>query len=277
MHSLRLCEIKPELILIMSPVTKERIGYGLIIITAVLALGGILSHGLIPQDVAYHLFVDTREIWSIPNFWNVVTNIPFAIVGLLGLYKLRSPGKLGILDETITAYILLFFGTFLVCFGSSYYHLSPDNQTLVWDRLPMTIAFMALFSIIISEFISINSGKALLLPLILAGILSVAYWHFTENQGEGDLRFYALVQFYPILAIPIMLVCYRSRCTHVQAYWWLLLTYIVAKLFEHFDGEVFDVLGFISGHSLKHLTAALGMYVLLVFYQKRNCNWHSDI
>ena len=151
--------------------TRERIGYVLIILTAVLAVGSILTQGPFPQDVSYHLFVDTREIWSIPNFWNVVSNIPFAIVGLLGLYKLRTPGKPGILDETGTAYTLLFFGTFLVSFGSVYYHLAPDNQTLVWDRLPMTIAFMALFSIIISEFISVRSGKALLLPLILAGIL----------------------------------------------------------------------------------------------------------
>ena len=233
--------------------TRERIGYTLIILTAVLALGTILTQGPIPQDVSYHLFVDTREIWSVPNFWNVVTNIPFAIVGLLGLYKLRTPGKLGILDETGTAYTLLFFGAFLVSFGSSYYHLAPDNQTLVWDRLPMTIAFMALFSIIISEFISLRSGKALLLPLILAGILSVLYWHLSEIQGAGDLRFYALVQFYPMLAN------------------------IVAKLFEHFDAEVYDLLGFISGHSLKHLTAAMGMYVLLFFYQKRNCNLYSAI
>ena len=271
LRALRLCEIKPEPLQYMSPYTKEKLGYSLIILTALLALGAILTQGPIPQDVSYHLFVDTRKIWSIPNFWNVMTSIAFAIVGLLGLYKLRTPGKPGILDETGTAYTLLFFGTFLVSFGSVYYHLTPDNQTLAWDRLPMTIAFMALFSIIISEFISLRSGRALLLPLILAGILSVVYWHFSEIRGAGDLRFYALVQFYPMLAIPIMLVCFRSRCTHVQAYWWLLLAYVVAKLFEHFDAEVYDLLGFISGHSLKHLTAALGMYVLLVFYQKRNC------
>ena len=261
----------------MTVTTRERIGYALIILTAVLTVGGIMSQDPIAQDVSYHLFVDTRKIWSVPNFWNVATNIPFAVVGLLGLYKLRTPGKLGILDETGTAYTLLFFGTFLVSFGSGYYHLAPDNQTLVWDRLPMTIAFMALFSIIVSEFISIRSGKALLLPLILAGILSVVYWHFSEIRGEGDLRFYALVQFYPMLAIPIILVCFRSRCTHVYAYWWLLLAYIAAKLFEHFDGEVYNVLGFISGHSLKHLTAALGMYVLLAFYQKRSCSGQGMI
>ena len=176
----------------MSPVAKEKLGYTLLIFTALLALGAILTQGPIPQDITYHLFVDTREIWSVPNFWNVVTNVPFTIVGLLGLYKLRRPGKLKLLDENSLAYILLFFGTFLVGFGSGYYHLAPDNQTLVWDRLPMTIAFMALFSIIISEFVSVRSGRALLLPLILAGILSVVYWHFSEVRGEGDLRFYDL-------------------------------------------------------------------------------------
>ena len=255
----------------MTVTTRERIGYALIILTAVLALGTILTQGPIPQDVSYHLFVDTREIWAVPNFWNVVSNAPFVIVGLMGLYKLKFPGKLKIMSDFNIAYILLFFGTFLVGFGSSYYHLEPNSQTLVWDRLPMTIAFMALFSIIISEFISVRPGRALLLPLILAGILSVVYWHFSEIRDKGDLRFYALVQFYPILAIPIIMICFRSHCTHVYAYWWLLLTYIAAKLFEHFDSEVYNALGFISGHSLKHLTAALGMYVLLALYQKRNC------
>ena len=255
----------------MTLIKRERLCYVLLVITAVVTIATILSLGPIPQDVSYHLFVDTREIWSIPNFWNVVTNAPFAIVGLLGLYQLRTPGKLGVLNESGTAYTLLFFGTFLIAFGSSYYHLEPNNMTLVWDRLPMTIAFMALFSIIISEFISVRSGRALLLPLILAGILSVLYWHISEIRGEGDLRLYALVQFYPMLASPVILLCFRSSCTHVQAYWWLLLTYIVAKVFEYLDGEVFDALGFISGHSLKHLTAALGIYVLLLFYQRRSC------
>ncbi len=261
----------------MSPETKEKLGFGLIIFTALLFLGGALGRGPIAQDVSYHLFADTREIWNIRNFWNVVSSIPFVIVGYLGLNKLKHSGKLNILGEMTFAYILLFFGTFLVGFGSGYYHLAPDNQTLVWDRLPMTIAFMALFSIIISEFIAVRSGKALLLPLILVGIFSVVYWHFSEIRGEGDLRLYVLVQFYPMLAIPVILTCFRSTFTHIQAYWWLLLAYIVAKLFEHFDSEIYNVLGFISGHSLKHIFAALGMYVLLFFYQKRNCRGHGII
>jgi hypothetical protein len=255
----------------MPPEKKQKLGFALIIISALLVLGGVTSQGPVAQDVTYHLFADDRTIGTIPNFWNVISNIPFVIVGFLGVYKLRNPGKLKIIGELNIAYILLFFGVFLVGFGSGYYHLAPDNQTLVWDRLPMTIAFMSLFSIIISEFINVRSGKNLLLPLILAGILSVVYWHFSEMRNEGDLRLYLLVQFYPILAIPIILLCFRSNCTHASAYWWLLLTYVTAKILEHFDTEVYHLLGFISGHSLKHVFAALGIVVLLFFYQQRNC------
>ena len=255
----------------MDSTNKNKTGYFLIIFTALLTLSGIMSQQPIPQDINYHLFVDTREIWSIPNFWNVISSIPFLLVGLAGLYKLRRPGKLSIIGAANNAYVLLFFGTLLVGIGSAYYHIDPNNQTLVWDRLPMTIAFMALLSIIISEFISVRSGKVLLLPLILAGISSVVYWHMSEIRGQGDLRFYALVQFYPMLAIPIIIIFFRSKCSHVQAYWWLLLTYVAAKVFEQLDAEVYYAVGYISGHSLKHVTAALGLYVLLMFYQKRKC------
>ncbi len=261
----------------MSPERKQKLGFSLIIISALFALGAVLAMAPIAQDVTYHLFVDTREIWSIPNFWNVVSNIPFILVGFLGIYAFKKPNKLKAIDEINIAYILLFLGTLLVGFGSSYYHLAPDNPALVWDRLPMTIAFMALFSIVISEFIAVASGKALLWPLILVGIFSVVYWHFSEIRGAGDLRLYALVQFYPLLAIPVILVCFQSKCTHVQAYWWLLLVYIIAKMLEYFDAEIYNILGFISGHSLKHVIAALGMYVLLLFYQKRSCSEQAAV
>ncbi len=227
----------------MQETTKEQLGYFLIIVTPLLAVAGISNLPPIPQDPDYHLFIDTREIWFVPNFWNVVTNIPFAIIGTLGLYRLTVTNRLAIIQDIHIAYRLLFFGTLLVAFGSGYYHLEPNNQTLVWDRLPMTIAFMALFAIILSEQVSVQAGKWLLAPLILAGMGSVLYWHFTESWGEGDLRLYALVQFYPMLAIPIMLILFRSSCTHRQAYWWLLLTYIIAKLFEHFDVAVYELLG----------------------------------
>lgn len=134
----------------------------------------------------------------------------------------------------------------------------------------MTIAFMAMFAIIIAEFISIQVGKALLWPLLITGVASVFYWHITELQDLGDLRFYAVIQFYPMLVMPIILLCFKSRFDHLNAYWILFASYALAKVFEHFDQAFYSILGFaMSGHSIKHIVAALGLYVLLLAYQQR--------
>jgi len=255
----------------MTQFSKEKIGFTLIIVVTFISVPAIFLQDPIAQDINYHLFRDSKEIFSIQNFWNVLSNLPFLMVGVIGLYQFLVTDSLKIIKENKFAYSLLFFGVTLIAFGSGYYHLWPNNQTLVWDRLPMSIAFMSLFSIVIGEFISIRAGKALLLPLILLGIASVFYWHFSEIQGAGDLRFYALVQFYPMLVIPLILVCFNSRCSKAKAYWWLLVAYVIAKAFEHFDGEIYNMLGFISGHSIKHIVAALGLYILFISYLRRSC------
>ena len=222
----------------------------------------------IAQDSDYHNFADSKEFFGIANFWNVVSNIPFLIVGLMGLAQLK---RLNIIPEMGVAYWLLFFGVALVAFGSGYYHLNPNNQTLVWDRLPMTIAFMSLFAVIIAEFVNQQRGSLLLFPLLIAGIASVLFWLVTESQGVGDLRFYALVQFLPIILIPLILLAYSSEFTKVSAYWWLLFAYIVAKVLEYYDGPIYHLFNQqMSGHAIKHVAAAIGMYVLLRSFRYRS-------
>jgi len=254
----------------MSTIQREKLGLALILLFTLTAIIALANLDRISQDLAYHAFIDYRTIISVPNFWNVLSNLPFLIVGLLGLHQLFITKKLTIVSEMKTAYALLFFGVSLVAFGSGYYHLSPNNETLVWDRLPMTIAFMAMFSIIIAEFMSIDIGKRLLWPLLITGVTSVIYWHITELQGIGDLRFYAFIQFFPMLAIPVILICFRSRFSHLNGYWVLIVCYFLAKVFEHFDKYIYNALGStISGHSIKHMVAALGLYILLSAYQQR--------
>ncbi|MCF6262461.1 MAG: ceramidase [Xanthomonadales bacterium] len=248
---------------------NPRTGLWLIAILTIASSLSLLFIEPIPQDISYHLFSDVKPAFGIPNFWNVLSNIAFAVVGILGLYNIYVSKSLVLIDSIRLSYALFFAGVSLVALGSGYYHLWPDNQTLVWDRLPMTIAFMALFSILICEFISERVGKVLLIPLILVGIASVFYWGYTEDQGVGDLRLYALVQFLPIVIIPVILVFFSSQFTKISGYWLLLLVYLAAKAFEHFDAQIFSALGFISGHSLKHIAAALGTYLLLLSYQRR--------
>jgi len=250
-------------------IERRKIGYSVISLISILGIIGVLILAPIEQDLGYHVFVDQRTIIGIPNFWNVISNIPFLIVGVIGLYSILNTKEIVFITEMKIAYTLFFVGVSLVAFGSGYYHLWPDNGTLVWDRLPMTIAFMALFSIIVGEFISTKLAKFTLWPLVAFGAFSVLYWHITESNGEGDLRFYVLVQFLPVLIIPIILFFFRSKFTHTIGYWYLLLAYVLAKVLEHYDEYIHNILFSLSGHSLKHVVAAMGILFLIKAYNKR--------
>ena len=175
------------------------LGVGLGTIVAVALVGPVA------QDPLYHVFADTRSMLGIPNFMNVMSNLPFLIVGILGWRIIASNAKT-VTPTTRLAWIIFFFGIALTAFGSGYFHLEPNNDSLVWDRIPMTIGFMSLVSIIISEYFSPPLGKKLLLPFLLVGIGSVAYWARTESLGAGDLRPYAIVQFLPMLLIPLTII-----------------------------------------------------------------------
>jgi hypothetical protein len=187
----------------------------------------------------------------------------------MGLFGLSRTGRIKLITEIKPVYILFFSAVILVNFGSAYYHLWPDNETLVWDRLPMTLAFMALFTMIIGEFASIKASNIAFWPLVIFGIFSVVYWHFTETAGQGDLRPYVLVQFLPMLLIPLLILLFEPRFTMVSGYWFMLIAYGLAKVFEYYDVAVFNSLGVISGHSLKHIMAALGVLLLFRSYVKR--------
>ena len=223
----------------------------------------------IAQDPAYHNFTDTRTLYGVSNFWNVVSNAPFVLFGLLGLYKTSQSLAKGNLKKLQGAYTLFFTSAMLVGFGSSYYHLNPSTDALLWDRLPMAIAFMSLFSIIIAEYISLTAGRLLLIPLLAVGAGSVIYWFHTEQLGMGDLRPYAVVQFLPMLLIPAMLILFKSAGKSSKYLWALLFIYLLSKAAEYFDVYIFNLSGDISGHSIKHLLASLSILFFYLHFNKR--------
>ena len=149
---------------------------------SVLSIGVMFLVPRLGQSEAYHHFADSRSLWGVPNFLNVASNAVFICVGMVGL-KLVNSRPIG--GEIKTIYSLLFGGVILVGLGSGYYHWNPNDNTLVWDRLPMTIVFMSLFAATLSELISKRLGFGLLFPLILVGMGSVWWWHFTELEGNG--------------------------------------------------------------------------------------------
>jgi len=246
----------------------DKMGMSVQVILLAIIIAVLLITEPVPQDIRYHNFADTQQLFSIPNFLNIISNLPLLIAGILGIKSLVN-NQITVFFTNKKPYYIFFIAVSLVSVGSSYYHFYPDNNTLVWDRLPMTIAFMSLFSIVISEQISEKIGARLLIPFILLGVLSVIYWIYSEFKGNGDLRLYATVQFIPVLVIPLLLIFFKSKFTMTRGYWWLIGSYVVSKILEHFDAPIYSLLILISGHSLKHIMAAIGIYLLLHYYRKR--------
>ena len=222
----------------------------------------------VAQDPLYFLFADQRSLAGIPNFLNVMSNLPFLIIGIMG-WRIATAGDAAMNPDMKPAWMTFFFGIALTAFGSGYFHLYPDNHSLIWDRLPMTIGFMSLVSIIISEYFSTRAGRNLLVPLLLVGMVSVAYWAFTEFSGAGDLRPYAVVQFLPMLLIPLVIVLYRSRSDLGRYVWWMVGFYVAAKIAEQLDTNLYAVGNIVSGHSIKHLLASLAPASLVYGLLKR--------
>jgi hypothetical protein len=208
----------------------------------------------IPQDQSYHGFADARPLLGAPNFWNVASNVPFILIGAVGLWQFHR--------DPVT--VVLFGGILLTGFGSSYYHWSPSDGTLFWDRLPMTLAFMAMTSAVIEERVDPRLGRALLWPLLALGLFSLLLWRWTD-----DLRLYGWVQFFPCVALPVLLIFCPAKYTGT-AYWFIALGwYVFSKVMEFYDRAIYSLSASVSGHTIKHLAAAAACYAILRYYQTR--------
>jgi hypothetical protein len=206
----------------------------------------------IAQPESYHRFADDRPFFGIPNAADVLSNLAFVAVGLCGLFRLRQ-GYRPLEPVVQLSLQVLFWGLLLTGFGSAYYHWNPTNETLVGDRLPMTVVFAGVFGAMLAERISIRAGRSMLLLMLIVGPASVFYWKVT-----GDLSLYAVIQFGGMAAILLLLSLTRKG--HDPFPWWALIAwYGVAKIAEAGDVFVWNATREIfAGHVLKHLAAAAG-------------------
>lgn len=204
------------------------------------------------QDPSFHNFADSHDMMGLFNFHNVTSNLPFCIVAYLGIKDYFNDKA----NYTIS-WLAFFVGVFLVGPGSAYYHYNPNNDTLVWDRIPMTIAFMGITSAAFCNLYKIKEEAKVLFPLIALGIGSVILWHFTN-----DLRVYAWVQITPILTMFYIAFAYPTEKLKPKYLVGAILFYVLAKTTEKYDQQIFDMIHY-SGHSIKHLLASITVLILV--------------
>ena len=242
----------------------------LLLIFVALAIGVIaLLFPPIPQPVSYHNFADHRPLLGIPNFGDVASNLPFAIVGVWGLVFLFGPRGKDFADSRERwLYVVMFASLILTAFGSAYYHLAPDNARLVWDRIPIMMVFMALLAAVIAERVNVTAGVALFPVLEIVGVASVLAWRAGELCGHGDLRFYAGVQVYAVVILLLTLLL-PPKYTRGSDFAVVVGFYVLAKILEESDRRVFSVGQIVSGHTLKHLAAAAAGYWILRMLERR--------
>jgi len=224
----------------------------------------------VPQPLDYHAFADHRTLFGVVNFLDVASNAAFLLTGATGLLItwLRR-AQFGQPAERLP-YTLFFAGVTLTALGSAYYHLAPDNERLFWDRLPMAIAFMSLIAAQISDRISVRAGLASLAPLLAVGVASVFYWIHTERAHEGNVVPYAILQTYAVAVLLLMSLVQPSRYTRGGDIYWVVAGYAAAKVLELLDRQVLAFGHLISGHTLKHLAAAIaGLVVCRMLWLRR--------
>jgi len=225
----------------------------------------------IPQPLQYHDFADQRACFGVANCFDTASNALFVLAGLAGLHFLfsKTARRTFIDPREALPYRLFFFAAILLGIGSGYYHLAPDNGRLLWDRAAMSLALMSLFAAILCERVSLAAGLRLLPLLSAAGLGSVGYWGWSEMRGSGDLRAYGLMQFYPMLLVPLLLRLYPPRYSGDRDILAVIGLYLLALLCDFTDHQIAALTGVVSGHTVKHAIAALAIYWVAVRLKRR--------
>ena len=75
----------------------------------------------------------------------------------------------------------------------------------------------------------------------------------------------------------LVLALYHSHDRGSAWLWTGLALYGVAKVFEMSDGPIYHALGIVSGHTLKHLTAAAAVGCVVAMLRERSESLSDDL
>ncbi len=254
--------------------SMSRLESGLLLALA-LALVVACFGPALAQPAHYHEFADRREAWGVPYAMDVLSNLPFAVAGVWGLVALQRmpsdavpaatpvmvPGNGQNRHRPLAA--LFFAGLIATTVCSSYYHLQPDNAGLAIDRLGMVVAFAGLLGLAVADRISGRAGLATAATVLALGPLSVMVW-----ATSGNLLPWVVLQAGGMLLVLLLAVCWPTR-KPISGAWGIPLAavialYALAKVLELGDHQVFELTdGRVSGHSLKHIVAALAAWPVI--------------
>jgi hypothetical protein len=247
--------------------------FSLITAITIAALVFLFLAPRVPIGPGYHDFADKRTFFGIPNAQDVLSNIPFFLVGIWGfLWLSAKKGRSVFLeDRERIPYLVFFAGVTLTGVGSFWYHVAPSDDRLPWDLLPMTCSFVSMVVVTFMERVNLRAGFFALVPALLLGILSVVYWMITTSLGNGDYKFYLFVQFFSPVLLALIIGLFRPRYSGIGYLVIAFGFYVAAKIFEEFDYSIYRHLGgLVSGHSLKHVTAAIACYWIFKMLQSRH-------
>jgi len=240
----------------MKPLTTREI----LLLIAGTALA-LLALWLPPQtQPGYYLHFADRRAWlGIPFASDVLSNLPFALAGFWGLRVLARVPATALAQTPRVLAALFFVGLLLTALVSGGFHWQPDQSGLAADRLGMTLAFAGVLGLGAAGGISVRAGAALTVAVLLCGPLAV--W---AAAHQGNLLPWAVLQGGGMVLL-LLLAASRPLPTALPVRWGVVIAiYAVAKALELSDHAVFDATGhLISGHSLKHMVAALSAWPVI--------------
>ncbi|RJV00627.1 MAG: hypothetical protein DWC06_06080 [Candidatus Poseidoniales archaeon] len=231
-----------------------------------------IAYGPIEQPQSYHNFADNREFLSIPNTLDVMSNIVIVFPGIMGLLLVKERSQKSLLSEDeISIHITLFSGMILTFAGSVWFHLDPNDSTLFWDRLGMSVVIGSCISLLIHDMWDRNIVAKIHIPILVLSILSVVSWTIFD-----DLRFYFIIKHHPFVLLPILMYFGQSIYDNVSGYIKGLSMFVLATIFEFTDLRIFELTGFISGHTMKHIFAGIGLWFLMVMIRDRELRTYEE-
>ncbi|AVT00483.1 hypothetical protein C8236_17775, partial [Paracidovorax avenae] len=139
----------------LPPSRREGVLCAVLLAGVVLALAG----PVVPPGPQAYAHADQRPLWGLPHAMDVLTNLPFALLGLFGLARLAVRVREGVLRAATAAAAGLFFaGLLLTAGGSALYHWQPHGITLLADRAGMLVAFTGMLALAVDERIGARAA-----------------------------------------------------------------------------------------------------------------------